>query len=146
MATKKTVRVQATLGEGFTIESKMGNHVVYVDQPKEQGGADTGPTPLQYLFLAVAGCIGSVARIIANQKRLPLRSMEITVEGDVDLERLLGKNLTSRAGFESVRLSVKMDADMNAQEKKHFLEEVESRCPVSENLANMTPVSIQLAE
>jgi uncharacterized OsmC-like protein len=34
---------------------------------------------------------------------------------------------------------------MTDEEKKSFLEEVDSRCPISDNLANATPVEVKLA-
>ena len=51
------------------------------------GGADKGPTPLEYLFVALAGCIGSIGRIVATQRKLNVRGMEITVEGELDVAR-----------------------------------------------------------
>jgi len=146
MATMKSVEVTAKLNGTFTIESTMGNHMMYVDQPKAAGGDDAGPTPLQYLFLSLAGCIGSLGRIVANQKKLPVRSMEVTVSGDLDVERLMGKSTEGRAGFTGIRATVKIDADMTDEEKLAFLHEVDARCPVSDNLTAATPVAIELAQ
>ena len=93
MARMKTVSVEAKLDEKFKIDVKAGGHVMVVDQPKAGGGADAGPTPLEYFFASLAGCIGTVARIVANQKRIPLRSIDMKIEGDFDVETLLGKAL-----------------------------------------------------
>jgi putative redox protein len=51
-----------------------------------------------------------------------------------------------RAGFTSFNAQVKIDADLTKEEKEAFLEEVDKRCPVSDNLMNITPVSVKLAE
>ena len=144
MAKMKTVGVEAKLDEKFKIEVKAVNHVMIVDQAKAGGGMDAGPSPLEYLFAALAGCIGTVARIVAIQKRIPLKGMDMKVEGAFDLETLLGKSKENRAGFAGIKVMLHIDADMTKQEKDAFIQEVESRCPVSDNLVNATPVVIEI--
>jgi uncharacterized OsmC-like protein len=146
MPTMKKTQVQATLGEKFAMEAKIRDHVVRIDQPKMSGGQDAAPTPLEYYFVSIAGCLGTLGRIIANQKKIPLRSMEVTVEGEVDVEVLLGKSEESRTGFQSIVAKVKIDADMTREEKEEFLHEVDRRCPVSENTLNTTPMRVELVE
>jgi len=144
MAKMKTIGVEARLDEKFKIEVKAGEHLMVVDQPKAGGGTDAGATPLEYLFAALAGCIGTVARIVAMQKRIPLKGMDMKVEGAFDLETLLGKSKENRAGFAGIKVMLHIDADMTKQEKEDFIQEVESRCPVSDNIANITPVVIEV--
>jgi uncharacterized OsmC-like protein len=142
MATVKKVQVEAHLGERFKIESKIGNHTLIVDQPKTGGGEDAGPTPLEYFFLSLAGCIGTIARIAAKQKRINLRSMDVKVEGDLDIEGLMGRNPEAAVGFAGITVTVKMDADLSQPEKEAFLREVDRRCPVSANIHDATPVKL----
>lgn len=141
---KKTVTVESKLGEKFVIESDIRGHKVVIDQPANAAGTDTGPTPLELVLVSLAGCIGTLARIIAMQKRIALRGMEIKVEGDIDTDGLLGKATDGRIGFQGITVSVKVDADMTDDEKEAFIHEAERRCPVSENLLNATPLLIKL--
>ena len=145
MAAIKAVQVSARMGEGFTIESKIRDHTLYVDQPKSSGGKDAGPTPLEYLFLSLAGCIASIGRIVATQQKLPVTGMEMEVKGELDTEVLLGKTSAGRAGFTGLTVSVKVHGDMSEADKLKFLHEVDRRCPVSDNLMNTTPVKVELA-
>jgi len=144
MAKMKTIGIQAKLDEKFKIEVKAGDHVMYVDQTKAGGGTDAGPTPLEYFFASLAGCIGTVSRIIANQKRIKLNGMDIKVEGAFDLETLLGKSKENRAGFTGIKVTLNIDSDMSKEEKKAFINEVESRCPVSDNIIGTTPIVIEV--
>jgi putative redox protein len=41
-------------------------------------------------------------------------------------------------------VTLHIDADMTRQEKEDFIQEVESRCPVSDNIASITPVVIEV--
>jgi len=142
VATVKHVAVEAHMGERFKIESTIGSHTLIVDQPKTGGGEDAGPTPLEYFFLSLAGCIATIARIAAKQKRINLRAMDVKVEGDLDVEGLLGRNPAAPVGFSGITVTVKMDADMSQEEKEAFVQEVDRRCPVSANIHDATPVTL----
>lgn len=136
----KIVSVDATQSQSFKIETKCRNHVAIVDQPVEGGGTDAGPTPLEYIFISLAGCIASVGHIIAKQRRLPVRQIDVHVEGEIDIDVLMGKHADVRAGFTAVRVTTKFDADMTQAEKEQLLHDIDARCPISDNLLNQTPV------
>ena len=138
----KTVLVEAKLDSKFKIESDIRGHQVIADQPVAVGGADAGPTSLEYLFVALAGCIGSIGRIVAMQKQIVLNGMTIAVEGELDTDGLLGKD--APIGFSEIRVSVDVDADMPADEKAAFVHEMDERCPVSWNLLNASNMTVSV--
>lgn len=141
----KNVTVKTKMGAGMKVDCFAGNHTLFIDQPAAAGGTDSGPTPLEYYALSIAGCISSIARIMARQKSINMRGIEVTVSGDLDADVLLGKSRNARAGFQGFTVTVDMDADLTPEQKKEFLEEVEGRCPVSENTSNPTPVQLVVA-
>ena len=140
---QKSVVVESKLGDKFLIESDIRGHKVVIDQPANAGGTNTGPTPLELMLASLAGCIGAIGRIVAMQKRIELRGMDIKVEGPLDVDGLLGKPIDGRVGFGGFTITVDVDADMTDEEKNTFIHEVDARCPVSENLLNATPISIK---
>ena len=109
-----------------------------MDQPKNAGGADRGPAPPELILAAYAGCVGSLGRIIAMQDKIKLHGMTFEVEADYDPDYLLGRETTARAGFQEMRLKVKIDADLDDAGKQAFLDKIEDRCPVGDNLINAT--------
>jgi putative redox protein len=143
MATKK-FEISAKLVENFKIESQIRDHHLVVDQPKLAGGNNDGPSPLEYYCLSLAACVLSIGQIIAKQKRIKLRNFEATVISELDPDVYMGKNTELRAGFNGFKVVTKIDADMSVEEKKAFLEAIDLRCPVSENLQHVTPVTIEL--
>lgn len=145
MAKTKTVEIKASVKESYLIDLKARDFHLVIDQPPPTG-ADAGPSPLEYLFFALAGCICTVGKIVAYQKKIDLKGMEVRIEGFFDPEVLIGKEKNQRAGFQSIRIHTKIDAPLSPEEKKAFLREVESRCPVSENLANPTPIELIVEE
>lgn len=139
---KKTVKVESKLDSKFKLESTVSGHRIVVDQPAAAGGGGEGPTPLEYLFVALAGCIGSIGRIVAMQKQIALNGMTVSAEGDINVDGLLGKPSDDPVGFSEIRVRVDVDADMSAEEKEAFVHEVDSRCPVSWNLLNASSVKV----
>jgi uncharacterized OsmC-like protein len=140
MATMKKVNVEAKTLENMKIEVTARDHKLMIDQPKAGGGNDSGPTPLEYLFFSLAGCIGTIGTIIAKQKRIDLRGISVKVEGNLDLEVLMGKSKENRAGFQEIKVITDIDADMSREEKEKFLHEIDERCPISDNIANTTAI------
>ena len=138
--TTKTVSVDAIQVDGFKIETKSRHHIAIVDQPVAGGGTDSGPTPLEYLFLSLASCIVTIGHIIAKQRRLPVRKIEVHVEGELDTDVLMGKTTEVRAGFSAIRVHTKIDADLTQEEKEQFLREIDARCPISDNIHKLTPI------
>ncbi len=143
--TIKQVEISAEMKAGTRIECRAGNHIFVIDQNKAGGGNDLGPTPLEYYLASLAGCIASIGRIVAVQRKIDLRAITIKTVGDLNTDVLLGRNTTERAGFQNIRLEVSVDAELSDAQKHEFIEEVERRCPVSENTTNNTPVHLTLA-
>jgi len=138
----KTVNVESKLDSKFKMVSAVSGHQIIVDQPAATGGAGAGPTPLEYLMVSLAGCIGTMGRIIAMQKQIALHGMTISVEGDLNMDGLLGQLTDDPIGFKEIRVSIDVDAEISAEEKKALVLEAEARCPVSWNLLNVSKVTI----
>ena len=140
MAINKVVSVSAEMGEDFRIQAQLGSHHAVIDQPKAAGGNDEGPNPLQLFLFSLAGCIASIGRIAANQKKIELRGMKVDVEAGMNAAALMGKSTEDRAGFQTFKVNAEIDADMSAEEKQAFLDEVCARCPVHDNIGKATVV------
>lgn len=146
MATIKKIEVGANLVENFKIASQIRNHQIIIDQPPQGGGQDEGPSPLEFMCLSLAACVITIGQIIARQKRIKLRNIEARVEAEIDADVFMGKTQENRVGFFGFKVLTKIDADLSLDEKKAFLEEIDSRCPVSENLQHLTSVILMLEE
>lgn len=143
--TLKTIRASGTLDHAFTITVASGNHVIRMDQPKNAAGQDLGPTPLEIILAAVAGCFGTIGRFIAHQRKFELRGMQFEIEADYDPDGLLGRRSDVRPGFQALRVKVELEADLSREEKQAVLEEIERRCPLADNLLHGTNLRTTLA-
>ncbi len=140
----KTVSVESVMQDGFAVAARIGEHQLMIDQPVTAKGTGLGPTPLQMLLFAVGGCIATIGRIAAFQRKIALHGMRITVEGDYDPDALMGKATTERVGFQQIRILAEIDADLSVEQKQRFLDEVCARCPLHDNLLTGTQVAHQL--
>lgn len=120
------------------------NFKIVVDEPKNLGGTDDGPNPVEYVLAAFAGCLNVVGHLVAQEMGFSLKGMEINMEGDLDPAKFMGKDTEERAGYKEIRVSLKPDSDADEETLQKWMTSVKARCPVSDNLANATPVKVVL--
>jgi uncharacterized OsmC-like protein len=115
-----------------------------VDEPPALGGEDQGANPVEYILAGFAGCLNVMAHLIAGEMGVELRRLEVEASGELDTDRLLGKSKSVRAGFQEIRVTLKVDSDADAATLERWLAAVKDRCPVSDTLTNSTPVQVGL--
>ncbi|AKU06717.1 MULTISPECIES: OsmC family protein [Haloferax] len=113
-----------------------------VDEPESLGGANAGPNPVEYVLGALAGCLNVTGHVVAREMDLDVRDLEISIEGDLNPAKFMGKRDDGRAGYEEIRVAVTADVDADEATIDAWLAAVESRCPVSDNLTNATPLAL----
>ena len=76
---------------------------------------------------------------------VPVESVNARVEGDLDLRGTLGMARDVRAGFESIRLRIDIDAPEATDEQLAKLgEKTERYCTVAQTLMQPPPLSVEL--
>lgn len=121
-----------------------GNFKIIVDEPKNLGGTDEGPNPVEYVLAALAGCLNVVGHLVAKEMGFVLRGIELEIEGNLDPSKFMGLKTQDRAGYKEVRVILNPDADADKATLDKWATTIEERCPVSDNISNMTPVKIAL--
>lgn len=115
-----------------------------IDEPPALGGEDKGANPVEFLLAALAGCLNVVGHIVARELGFSLRSIAFDIGGPLNPGRLLNHPGKDRAGFKSIRVVLRVDADADRETLSRWLKIVEARCPVSDNLGSVTPLQIEL--
>lgn len=114
-----------------------------VDEPPGLGGDDEGPNPVEYILAGLAGCLNVMGHIIAKEMDFTIRSLTIDAAGPLNPGKLLGKQTDDRAGYKNIDVTLKVDADVDQATLDQWLATIETRCPVSDNLMNLTPVAVR---
>jgi uncharacterized OsmC-like protein len=121
---------------------KARNFEIVIDEPENLGGTNEGPNPVEYILAGYAGCLNVMGHLIAKEQGIDLQKLEIELEGDLDPDKLFGKPTDQRAGYQEIRLKLKPQTTASQEQLDKWVEEVEARCPVNDNLANVTPIKV----
>ncbi|MEJ2288628.1 MAG: OsmC family protein [Deinococcales bacterium] len=73
------------------------------------GGLHDMPNPGDLLCAALATCLDSVVRMIANRHGVELRSLEVDVQGEVDVRGTLWVSRSVPVGFQRMRCSIRLE-------------------------------------
>lgn len=139
------VRVKAKSENGTKTIVQAKAFTMIIDEPASLGGTNDGANPLEYLLAALSGCLNVVSHMVAKEMGFTLRGLEIEIEGNLNPAKYMGISDAERTGLKEVRVKIKPDADADELTLKTWMKTVENRCPVSDNIANATPVQITLA-
>jgi uncharacterized OsmC-like protein len=116
-----------------------------IDEPEAMGGTHAGPSPIQVLLMALAGCLNVTGHEVARQRGLKLKGMKLRIEGVMNPCAFIGCSSEERAGFQHIRVVVDADMeDATPEAVAAWLEETERRCPVTDNIRADTAVSVSL--
>ncbi len=147
MDTKREMKVSIT-GESQNptkITLKSGKFSMIIDEPKEMGGTDEGPSPIQVLLMSLAGCLNVTGHEIAREKGLELHGIKIGIEGVMNPCTFLGCSYEERAGFQNIEVKIEPDfTGATQQQIDEWLKETEERCPVTDNIKAGTSLSVSV--
>src|SRR4030065_1370872 len=76
--------------EGLHVSAKIRTHSLQIDEPRELGGTDKGPNPVELVLAALGGCQAIVLRFYGEKLGVNVKSGESSVEGDLDLGGFFG--------------------------------------------------------
>ena len=114
------------------------------DHPPVLCGVGNGPSPVEVLLHAIAGCITAGIGNVAAARGIELESVEAHVEGDIDMRGLLGISDDVRNGYQGIRLSYKVKGDADAETLRQVVAQSQARSAVYDVLTNGVPVSIEV--
>ncbi|WP_069806840.1 CatA-like O-acetyltransferase [Vulcanisaeta thermophila] len=124
------------------IEASIRNFKVIVDEPEEAGGTNTAPNPIEYLLLALAGCMNVTIRKIAKERGIKIDTMQLTITGSLNPARFGGIVKTGRAGLTRIRIELSISTTAPKDVINSIIKEAEERCPVHDTLAQGTQIEI----
>lgn len=114
------------------------------DHPAPLCGADQGPTPVEYVLGALAGCLTAGIGNIAAARGIELEEVESTVEGDVDLLGLLGIDRDVRNGYSGIRVRFRIKSDAPADQIREIVKQSRARSAVYDVLTRPVPIAIEV--
>ena len=116
-----------------------------VDHPLQFAAQDNGITPVEYVLVALGGCLTAGIAAVAQQRGIQLRSVQASVAAEMDLHGILGADPEVRNGFSGVRVDYRIDADASRAEIQAMVAQSQKRSAVFDALTNPTSVVVTVA-
>lgn len=111
------------------------------------GGFHDAPNSGELLCAALASCQDTTIRMVADIFGVEIRSLNVSVEGDVDLRGTLQMEAGVRVGFTDMRCHVDISADPTTAPEKlaRMLEAAKTSCVVADTLREGVPVTTTIS-
>lgn len=109
------------------------------------GGDSDFPSPGDILCGALAACLDSVLRIIANKVGIPLQSLSVSVSAQVDVRGTLRVEKSIPVGFQSMDIEVNIEAADSVSDKmiERLVSAAEYSCIILQTLRNGPEIKLQ---
>lgn len=114
------------------------------DHPEIFASEDNGSTPVEFVLVGLAGCIGAGIATVAQNRGIQLRSVKATLEGGMDLQGILGIDSDVRNGFDSIKVRYEIDADASQEDIEALVAQSQKRSAVFDIISNPTDVYVDV--
>ena len=103
-----------------------------------------GSNPVEYLLVALSGCLTTSMIAHAAARGIEIRSVESRYEGDIDLRGFLGISEEVPVGYQNIKVYFKIDADVSNDQKEALVQMAQKYSPVFNTITKSAPVSVHL--
>jgi uncharacterized OsmC-like protein len=132
MSTSQLIRVETSgvWKNGVKTEISIRQFEPFIiDEPRNLGGNDEGPNPVEFVLAGLSGCTSVMIAIIAKELQFSYEAVEFKNAGALDLQGLMGVQGVS-PHFQSVDFDIIIKTGETEARILQLKESVENRCPV----------------
>jgi uncharacterized OsmC-like protein len=115
-----------------------------LDEPPVLCGKNLGANPVEYLLVALSGCLTTSLVAHAAAKGIEIKKVESRYEGDLDLQGFLGLSEEVPVGYQNIRVYFKVEADLPEAEKEELVNMAQKYSPVFNTITKSAPVTVEL--
>ncbi len=114
------------------------------DHPEVFASEDKGATPVEIVLAALASCLTAGVAAVAQNREIQLRSVSATVEGQMNIQGILGIDRDVRNGFQDIKVTYTIDADASKADIDALVAQSQKRSAVYDIITNPTIVSVEV--
>ncbi len=115
-----------------------------LDHPEVFAAEDKGITPVEYILVGLAGCLTAGIASVAQNREIQLNRVSCSVEGDMDLQGILGIDKEVRNGYSGIKVSFDIDADASKEDIEALVAQSQKRSAVYDIVTNPTNVQVEV--
>jgi uncharacterized OsmC-like protein len=114
------------------------------DHPEVFASEDHGATPVEFVLVGLASCLTAGVAAVAQNREIQLRSVSATLEGDMDIQGILGIDSDVRNGLGGIKVTFDIDADATHDEIEALVAQSQKRSAVFDIVTNPTNVNVEV--
>ena len=100
------------------------------DHPEVFASEDRGATPVELVLAGLASCLTAGVAAVAQHREVQLTSVSATLEGDMDIQGILGMDSDVRNGFDGIKVTYQIDADASHEDIEAIVAQSQKRSAV----------------
>ena len=130
---------------GLGMEQKHRREFTFdADHPEVFASEDKGITPVEYVLIGLASCLTAGVASVAQNREVQLHRVTATVEGDMDIQGILGIDKDVRNGYSGVKVTFTIDADASREDIEAIVAQSQKRSAVYDIVTNPTNVTVEV--
>jgi len=112
------------------------------DHPEVFAAEDHGITPVEFVLVGLASCLTAGIAAVAQHRNIQLHSVKATIEGDMDIQGILGIDSDVRNGYNGIKVTYDIDADAKREDIEALVAQSQKRSAVYDIVTNPTNVTV----
>ncbi|MGH8049125.1 MAG: OsmC family protein [Arenimonas sp.] len=111
-------------------------HEWLADEPLDEGGANTGPSPKLILLSSLGACTAITLQMYAARKKWPLESIEVELQLNPDGDSASGNDISRKIGLKG---------ELSTEQRERLLQ-IANACPVHKVLTGEVRIASSLID
>jgi len=140
-----TVVVRESDKGRYVQDMRAGRHRLTADEPADHGGDDAGPSPYEYLLMALGACTSMTLRMYAERKEWPLAAVDVRLTHGRIHAADCADCETASGEVDHIQREITLEGDLDAKQRERLLE-IANKCPVHRTLTSEVSIRSALRE
>lgn len=141
--TENRTTIKGFYGAGKEDTSRTKPFTYLNSEPAVLLGADESANSGEFLLHALAGCITTTFVMHATARGIRVDEISTSLEGDVDLQGVLGLDDSVTPGFKEIRVKINVKADCSDEELDDLLAYTKEHSAITQSLTRPVPVRLE---
>ncbi|WP_298625887.1 OsmC family protein [uncultured Legionella sp.] len=133
-------------GKGkLTQEIKIGSHRLTADEPLENGGNDTGPSPYDFLLAGLGSCTSMTLRMYADMKKFPLDKIIVRLQHEKIYAEDCADCENKNSKIDRITRHIELQGHLTNEQRQKLLD-IADKCPVHRTLTSKILITTELVQ